>query len=198
MASVTVPAPPAAWTPPPEDADPIPSRGGGFRVKLELVCRDAEGHVTGSWSNEYDQTLLQFAQFVQASFMGVSSGLSFKDTSGTSHTQTGQILAGTPQIAFGTGTTASTFTDYTIQTAAGGTNPVTATVTSISSNTFTVTATWTNSTAGSVSISELAMYVTTTQGMGTESTFALTHDVFTGQNVSVNGTAAATLTFTFT
>jgi hypothetical protein len=182
---------------PPIEAPPTDYRPK-LSVKVDLVCKDADGNVTSAYTNERDQTLLQLAQFTQAALMGVTTGLSFKDTSGTSHTQTAAVLAGTPTIAFGTGTTASTFSDYTIQTAAGGTNPVTATVNAISSNTFTVTATWSNTTGSTVAISELAMYVTTTQGMSSESTFALTHDVFSGQSVLNGGSALATLTFTWT
>lgn len=188
------------WTPPAliSDTPVAPPVSRGLEVKLELVCYDAEGKETSRLCKDADMTLLQIAQFIQAGLMGVSTGLSFKDIAGTSHSQTAQVLAGTPTIEFGTGVTAATFTDFQIQTAAGGTNPVTATVTTISSNTFTVTGTWTNSTGSNVTISELAMYVTTTAGMGTNGTFALTHDVFSGQTVSNGGTAAATLTWTFT
>jgi hypothetical protein len=179
-----------------------PKLGGAGRigVRLDLVVRDGEGNITSTFSKDSDMTLLQSAQFFIVSQMGVT-GLSFKDTSATAHSQTAQVLAGTPTIEFGTGSTAATWSDYVIQTAAGGTNPVTATVSAITANstngTFTVTATWTNTTGSTVTISELALYVTTTAGMSSNSTFALTHDVFTGQAVSATGTAAATLTFTF-
>jgi len=167
-------------------------------VTLDLVIRDERGVETGRLHRPADITLLQLAQFTQAALMGVVSGLSFKDTAGTSHAQTAAVTAGTPQIAFGIGSTAAAFTDFKIQTTAGASSDViAATVTAIASNTFTVTATWTNTTAGTISISELAMYVTTTAGMASNSTFALSHDVFTGQGVSANGTAAATLTFTW-
>lgn len=168
----------------------------GIRVRLDLVVTNPDGG-THTVTKEYDMTLLQLAQFIQTGLMGVSTGLSFKDTTGTAHSQTAQVLAGTPTIAFGTGVTAATFADYVIQTQVASGSPVAATVTAISSNTFTVTATWTNGTGLTVSVSELAMYVTTTAGMSAEATFALTHDVFTGQAVSNGGTAAATLTFTF-
>jgi hypothetical protein len=168
---------------------------------LNLVCRDADGKVTSTFDKECDMTLLQSAQFFVVSQLNVS-GLSFKDTSGASHAQTAQVLAGTPAIAFGTNGTAATWSDYVIGTSAGGaTNPVGASVTAIvaggASGTFTVTATWNNTTAGTVTITELALYITTTAGMASNSTFAITHDVFTGQAVSASGTAAATLTYTW-
>jgi|SRR5208283_4623129 len=180
-----------------------PSIGGGGRVtaQLEIVCRDKDGKITSRFEKPMDMTLLQSAQFFVANQLNVS-GLSFKDTSGTAHAQTAQPLSGTPQIAFGTGGSAATWSDNAIQTSAGGaTNPVTAVVSAItpsgSSGTFTVTATWTNSTAGTITVTELALYVTTTAGMASNSTFALTHDTFTGQAVSPSGTAAATLTYTW-
>lgn len=176
-------------------------KGGRVHVKLELLLRDAKGKVCGGGILEYDLTVLQSAQFFVSNQLGVASGLSFKDTSGTSHAQTAQVLSGTPQIEFGTGSTSATWSDFAIQTAAGGTNPVTGTVSAITpggtSGTFTVTGTWTNSTGSSVTISELALYVTTTAGMASNSTFALTHDVFSGQAVPNGGQASATLTYTW-
>lgn len=173
----------------------------GVRVRLNVTVRDRQGRITGGHTCEHDMTLLQSAQFFVSNQLGVASGLSFKDTSGSSHAQTAQVLAGTPQIEFGTNSTAANWSDFAIGTAAGGTNPVTATVSAITpastQGTFTVTGMWTNSTGVTVTITELALYVTTTAGMASNSTFALTHDVFTGQAVSNGGTAAATLTYTW-
>lgn len=172
---------------------------GGVKVRLELMVRDRDGEPCLYFRDEDDTTLLQLAQSIQAGLMALT-GQSMKDTSAAAHTLTGAVTAGTPQITFGTGVTAATFNDYVIQTAAYGTPTVTATVGAVSTaaGTFTVTGTYTNSSASSVTISEIAMYVTTITGMAAESVFAYTHDEFTGTVVSSGGTAAATLTFTFT
>jgi hypothetical protein len=171
---------------------------GMLKVKLSVTVLsgpDGTGDVLADFNKE-DITLLQLAQALQSGLLGVSS-LSVKNTAGTLNTTTAAITAATPQIAFGTGTIAASFTDYSIETLAGGTNPVSATVGAISGNTFTVAATWNNTTGTVVNISELALYATTTAGFATVETLALTHDVFAAQAVSANGSAAATLTFTF-
>jgi hypothetical protein len=171
-------------------------------IHLTLVCRDAEGNITGTLEDDFDPCTLQTTQFYIASQLGVASGFSFLDTSNSSHAQTAQTLSGTPQIAFGTGTIGvNPYSAHAINTLAGGVNPVTATASAITagsaSGTFTVTATWSNTTGLTVTISELGLYVTTTAGMASNSTFMLTYDTFAGQAVSAGGTAAATLTFTF-
>ena len=189
---------------PPETADPYGGlRGprGNVHVKLEIVVRDAKGNITGGGVLENDITLLQSAQFFVSAQLGVASGLSFKDTATTSHVQTAQVLAGSQQISFGTGATSASWSDFAIQTAAGGTNPVSSTVSAIATQTFTgsftVSATWSNTTGATVSIGELALYCVTTQGAAVNFTAALTHDVFVAQAVSNGGTAAATLTYTW-
>jgi hypothetical protein len=127
--------------------------------------------------------------------MNVSLGAAaMLDTGGTARTVAAGSAGTVPQIAFGIGVTAAAFADNKIQTTAGAASDIIAAiVNALSGNTFTVTATWTNTTAGVIAITELAMYITIATFV-----FALTHDVFAGQNVSPSGTAAATLTFTFT
>jgi len=184
-------------------AVPTQPLGGGGRVKVSarIEFRDKDGNLERVYENPDDPFVLQAAQFFQAALLGISTGLTFTDITNSTHAQTAEVLAGTVEVAFGIGTTPEAFTDYAIETTAGASSDViAASVTSIvsgsTSGTFTVTATWTNTTVGTIAISELCLYVTTTAGMGTNATFALTHDVFTGQNVSPSGTAAATLTVT--
>ena len=181
-----------------ENADVVFSQACRARpkvvVKAEIVVRDAAGRITDTIVRERDMTLIQFAQMVQEA--GMALAVTMKDTAGTAVAVAAGSAGTAPQIAFGTGTVAATWSDYAIETLAGGTNPVAAAINAISaggtSGTFTVTATWSNTTAGNVTIGELAMYVTIAAN-----TYAYTHDVFTGTVVSVGGSAAATLTFTF-
>ena len=177
-----------------------PRGRGEIHVKLafEVYSRpNRQGKLLSRGFKEYDLTVFQLTQFIQASYLAVNAS-SIKEIGGTTQAVTGAITANTPQIEFGTGTTAAAYTDYAIQTGAGGTNPDTASSSAATSgaNTWTVTATWNNTTGITVSISELALYVTTTAGVTTNHTYCLTHDEFTGQSVSNGGSAAATLTFT--
>jgi hypothetical protein len=178
---------------------PLPGHGR-IRVSLRMEFRDRDGKLERVYEDPDDPFVLQLAQALQSGLLAVSS-LSVKNTSGTSNTTNAAITSGTVQIAFGTGVTAEAFTDYAVQTAAGGTNPVSATVSSITngatSGTFTVTATWNNTTGITVTISELSLYVGTVTGFASNpQTLAYSHDVFTGQAVGAGGTAAATLTVT--
>jgi hypothetical protein len=168
----------------------------GLRVVLDMVFAGPDGGQYASYHDEYDSTLLQLAQMTQSAFMALESQ-TIKETGATTQTINSAMAANTPTIEFGTNTAAVTFTDYAIGTAAGGTNPVTATVNAISGSTFTVTATWSNTTGSSVAIAEVAMYVTSTAGVTTNKTYALTHDSFSAVTVSNGGTAAATLSFTW-
>jgi hypothetical protein len=167
----------------------------GVKIRLQLTVTNPDGSRL-YYDNPDDITLLQLAQMTQSGFMALT-GQTIKETGGTTQSITGAMTSNTPSLEFGTGGTAASFTDYAIQTAAGGTNPVTATVTAITSNTFTVTGTWNNTTGISVTISEVAMYATSLTGVSSNKTYALTHDQFTGVVVSNGGTAAATLTFTW-
>jgi hypothetical protein len=169
-----------------------PSRG--ISVKLDLILRDQDGKVTGEYHCEHDMTLKQLAQAIQEAIMASTVSGTMLDTGGVARTVAAGSAGTAPAIHFGIGVTAAAFADNKIQTTAGAaTDAPAATITALSANTFTVTATWTNSTAGTIAISELAMEVTIATFI-----FAITHDVFAGQNVSASGTAAATLTFTFT
>jgi len=164
---------------------------GTVKVSLSLKCYDKDGKLTSDLSDSYDQTGAQWAQAFQEAILALA--VTMKDTSATNRSIVAGSAGSSPKIAFGTGTTASSFSDYSIQTQVASGSPVNATANALSGNTFTVTATWTNNTGGTVSVSELALYVTIATF-----TFCLTHDVFTGQNVSNGGQASATLTFTFT
>ena len=169
----------------------------GVRVKQELRIYsgpDATGELVWSGHREMDMTLQQFAQMVQEA--GMALAVTMTDTAGTAVAVAAGSAGTAPQIAFGSGTTAAAWSDHVIEVLATGTNPVSAVINAVSagstSGTFTVTATWSNASGGNITISELAMYITIAAN-----TYAYTHDVFTGQVVSNGGSAAATLTFTF-
>jgi hypothetical protein len=192
-------------------------RGGkrpGIRCELEIVVRDAEGNVVETRRKPDDLFTVAFLNLFAAAVGNVA--VATYDVTHTSRVIGGslpQIVFCGPvglqegmEIAFGTGTTPAAFTDYAIETSAGGTNPVViATPTSpvSSSNSFTYAATWTNSTGSSVTVSEVATYwISTAAGSpyiygSNEWTFCITHDTFTGVAVPNSGTATATYTWTF-
>jgi hypothetical protein len=172
--------------------------GASIRICARIEFRNRRGRLTGVYQNDHDITLFQLTQFIQSSYLAVNAS-SIKETGGTTQAVTGAITSNTPSIAFGKGVTAAAYTDFAIQTTAGALSDIIAAASSAATsgaNTWTITATWTNTTAGTIAISELALYVTTTAGVAANKTYCLTHDVITGQNVSPNGTALATLTWT--
>ena len=179
----------------------VTARGrGNIWVRIEFAVYSKPnrgGKLLSRGYKEADITVFQLSQFMQASWLAVFAA-SITATDGSSQAINSAITANTPKIEFGTGSGSAAYTDTAIFTAAGGTNPVTASSTAASSgaNTWTVTATWNNTTGSSVTITELALYVTSTAGVTTNKTYCLTHDTFTGQVVSNGGSAAATLTFT--
>lgn len=176
---------------------------GGIHVCLALEVYEGAngtGRLLSKLVKENDITLFQLSQFFQSSYLAVNAS-SIKEVGGTTQAVTGAITANTPAIQFGTGTTAAAYADFAIQTVVsqtGGATPIAASSSAATSgaNTWTVTATWNNNTGGSVTVSELALYVTSTAGVAANKTYCLTHDVFTGTAVSNGGSAAATLTFT--
>ena len=172
---------------------PTQNVGGGLRVSARLDVLDGRGRLVSSVWRPYDMTLKQCAQIFQLNVAGIAGPLTVTDTSNTGRSVSAGSSITATQIAFGTGTTPAAFTDYTIQTQVASGSPVTATVNGLSSNTFTITASWSNSTGSSVTVSELACYLT----IGGH-TFAITHDVFTGQAVANGQSGLATLTFTWT
>jgi len=172
--------------------DHVAGGRGGLSVQLDLRLVDPAGNVLSELHRDNDPTTLQCAQLFQGALLAVAFSSAVKDTGGTSRSVSAGSAGTSPEIAFGTGTTPAAFTDYVIQTNAGTGSPASATVNAISSNTFTVTALWTNGTGSTVTVSELALYITVATY-----TFCITHDVFTGQSVANGVSASATLTFTW-
>jgi hypothetical protein len=169
-----------------------------MRITLDLDVYEPDGTFKTHFHKE-DITVLQLAQAIQSSYMALFTA-TLKATDATTQVIASAVTMNAPKIHFGIGATAAAFADFAIQTTAGAaTDAPAATINAISANTFTVTATWTNSTAGTISISELALECVLTAGVTTTGkSYILTHDQFAGQAVSASGTAAATLTFTFT
>jgi hypothetical protein len=183
-----------------QKTDEVPQMGGRTGLKLELVARDGDGNITGTYCNENDLITQQFAQFAILNIFNQLATLTVTDT-----TNTARSIVGTPAtitaltIVGGTGATAASVTDYVIQTAAsttGTSSTVAATVnwvveSSGVSGSFTITGTFTNTSGSTITYSELALYVTNAAHL-----FAITHDVFTGVAVSNTGTLAITYTLT--
>jgi hypothetical protein len=194
------------------EGDFAPPIEHGIHIHLHLEARDEEGRVLATRDDPMDESLvalmgLMFGIHVSAGNASTAiDTLNVDDITGTSRTGQlySQAASSNPlQVAFGTSSTAVTFTDHVIGAAAGGTNPVVPTATVISSNTFVVTANWTNTTGSTVSIHEVGLYWTqgSTSGRpwqpGSE-TYMLTHDVFAAVSIPNNATCYAVITFTFT
>lgn len=172
---------------------------GIMQICVKMVAYDELGRITGVYENPYDLGTKAFAQLIQNNILDTAESIT--DTTNTSRSLTVNSAATVPMIVAGTGTTAAAFTDYALSSIAsggtyGGSNSSgnqAATVNAISSNTFTVTATITNTSGSTIAYSEVGMAVTVATY-----TFLIAHDVFTALNVSNNGTLAVTYTLTFT
>jgi hypothetical protein len=182
---------------------------GGIRVHLHLEARDPDGKITGVYDNPNDRTVTAFAQFIQANIM-VTTPTSLSETlndvqgvNKASSISTGQAMT-TPVIVGGTTSTGSTFADYALGDGTTNTDYKTtsyycntATIHALTSNTYTVTSTLTNSGSPAISFAEVGMAITAATFQ-----FLLLHDApLTGGPFNVSGgggTLAVTYTLTFT
>ena len=164
------------------------------KIKLEIVARDANGVETGHYVNLNDLATKQFAQIIQNNILDTAE--SVLDTSNTARALSVNSASTAPTIVAGTGTTAAAVTDYALTTpTSGSSGSVAATINAYSgsgtSGSFTVTGTITNTSGNTINYSEVGLEVTIATY-----TFLITHDVFTAQGVSNNGTLAITYTIT--
>lgn len=166
-----------------------------IKAKLELVAKDKDGNITGTYCNEDDLFTKQFAQMTQLNIFNTAETIT--TTSNVAEALTVNNAATAPTIVAGTGTTAAAVTDYNLQSQSSGTSgSVAATINAYSgsgtSGHYTITGTITNSSGGNITYSEVGLEVTVATYV-----FLLTHDVFTGLVVSNLGTLAVTYTLTF-
>lgn len=174
----------------------LPSLGGKAQVKLELVARDGNGNITGTYCNQEDLITQQWALWVGNNIFGVAQ--SIKDTTGTSRSETAWATLSALSILAGIGTTAASVTDTALQTAtAGSSGSCVGTLGTISegsgtSGSFTVIGTITNSSGSTVNYTELGIVLSDANAH----VFLFTHDVFTAVPVSNTGTLAITYTIT--
>jgi hypothetical protein len=158
---------------------------------LRVEAKDEFGNLTAVREGPSNMTLKQFAQFVQANIL--NSAQTVTDTSNTARSVSANSASTAINIVAGTSTTAATFTDFKLGTQQGGSSgSQAATVNAISGQSFTVTATITNTSGGSVNYAEVGI-----QNTAATFTFQLCHDVFTAVTVSNNGTLAVTYTISF-
>lgn len=170
----------------------MPYQKGGIYWKIELVAKDENGNETGRYINDYDLGTKQFAQFVQNNILDTAESVT--DTGGTSRSLSANSATSSVNIVAGIGTSAANFTDHALTTpTAGSSGTIAGTVNAISSNTFTVTGTITNTSGSTINYAEVGITV-----VSATYTFLLTHDVFSALGVSNNGTLAITYTATFT
>ena len=175
-----------------EDASVFKPR---VRAKLQLVAKDKDGNITGTYCNDDDLFTKQFAQITQLNILDTAESVT--DITNTARSLTVNSASTAPTIVAGTGTTAAAVTDYVLQTpTAGSSGSASATINAYSgsgtSGNYTVTATITNSSGSTITYSEVGIEVTISTY-----TFLITHDVFTGLAVSNSGTLAVTYTLTF-
>lgn len=136
-----------------------------------------------------------FALFTQNNMLATAE--SIKDTGNTSRSLSANSACSAPTIVAGTGTTAAAVTDVSLQTQQGGSSgSQAATINAYSgagtSGSYTVTATITNTSGGTVAYAEVGLTI-----VSATFTFLIAHDVFSALSVSNNGTLAVTYTFTF-
>ena len=169
-------------------SEPIPRH---FSVYLKVEAFDEHGYRTAVREGPSNMTLKQFAQFVQANILNTAETIT--DTGGTGRSISANTSSATINIVAGTNTTAATFTDNKLGSqSAGSSGSQAATVNAISGQSFTVTATITNSSGLSINYAEVGI-----QNTAATFVFQLCHDVFTAVTVSNNGTLAVTYTISF-
>lgn len=181
------------------NADVSFTTGSRMRICVHAVARDANGCITGVYDNPFDLGTVALANLMQTNIFDTAESIT--DVTDTARSIAVNSASTVLYINAGTGTTAAAFTDYKLTTTSssyGSTSPNTSyqeagTVNAISSNTFTVTGTITNTSGATITYSEVGMSVTVSTYQ-----FLISHDVFTGLSVSNNGTLAVTYTLTFT
>lgn len=178
-----------------------PANRGAIKLSVEITARDSEGNVTGHEVHP-DISVQALAQQIMLNIL--DAAVTISDVSNTGRSLTANDAATAPFIVAGTTATAPAFTDYALGDGTTNTNyksnssyAQAATVnTTLSSNTFTITATITNGGTANITYKEvgLANTIATFQ-------FLLAHDQVnggTGYVVSASGTLAVTYTGTFT
>ena len=162
--------------------------------------------IVGVYSNDFDASVKALAQLMQVNILALA-GQSITTVSNSAQAISVADVPSAPYIVAGVTGTAPAFTDYALGDGTTNTNyhangsyAQAGTVNAISSNTFTVTGTITNGTAGNVTYKEIGLAVTVTHS-ASPYYFLLCHDQVnagTGYVVSNGGTLTVTYTGTFT
>jgi hypothetical protein len=179
------------------EKQPCDGKPQGIRVKLNIKAYEpcsvhgdqpcaCEKKLVGEVEKEHDLTCKALAQLIMLNIL--HSAQIITDTSNTGNSESVNTACTSPLIAAGTSGTSATFADHVLGTE---TETVSATVGSISSNTFAVTGTITA--GANRAYQEVGIRVTANSHL-----YLLTHDTFSTLNVSNTGTLAVTYTFTFT
>jgi copper homeostasis protein CutC len=161
-----------------------------------MVVDECPDSIVGVYENTNDLSTNQFAGWIINNILDTAQTI--KNTSGTGIAETVNKAVSTLTIVAGTGTTAASVADYTLQTpVSGSSGSIAGTVSytapsSGTSGSFTVTGTITNSSGNTIAYSEVGMTISD----GTN-TFLIAHDVFSALNVSNGGTLAVTYTATY-
>ena len=165
-----------------------------------------EGGIIGVYDNPADISVKALAQLMQVNILALS-GQSITNVSNSSQAISVADVPSAPFIVAGLTGTAATFADYALGDGTSNTNyhanssyAQAATVNAIASNTFTVTATITNSSGGNLLYKEIGLAVTVTH-TASPYYFLLCHDQVnsgSGYTVSNSGTLSVTYTGTFT
>jgi hypothetical protein len=181
---------------------------GIVNVAVHIEAINADGSLVGIYDNPVDRTVTAFAQFIQANLLNTtpnSLSETLNNVSGVNKASSVSVNQAVTALVIvaGTTNTASAFADYKLGDGTTNTDYKTTssycnagTVTAISSNTFTVTSTISNSSGNAISYAEVGLAATAATFQ-----FLFCHDApLTGGpfNVSNGGTLAVTYTFTFT
>lgn len=153
--------------------------------------------IVGIHHDPFDLFCKAFAQMTQLNIISIGSSQTVKDTTNNNRTVTVNAACTLPRVLGGTGSTAAAFADYTMQTFTDNSSyRQAATINAISSNTYTVTGTITNTSGSSIAYNEVGIDITNSTWL-----FLMCHDApLSGgpYTVSNNGTLAVTYTMTWT
>ena len=157
---------------------------------------DCKGGIVGDFVDDFDRSVLAFLGLLQTNIFALTSA-SITDTGNTVRTVNANQATTAPTVVAGTGSTAPALADYKLQSQSASTSGTQAgTINAISTNTFTVTATITNSSGSTITYAELGMTV-----VNSTWTFLIAHDTInsgTGFPVSNGGNMSCTYTLTAT
>lgn len=172
-------------------------------LKAYAPCHNSRHHrpegcgckkkLTGIRTGPTNLATAVFAKFIQAAIMGQTTSITDTTSNSRSVTKTVDGGVNTRTGHAGTGGTAATIADVSMQTSTENTTSVTINATTGSGASGSFTTTYTVTATANRSYTEVGLVMTTTT---TGWLFLITRDTFSSLSVSNGGTLAVTYTFT--